>query len=447
MKSKISSIPVNVRIGVFGHYGHTNMGDEATIQAIIQNIRNRLPKALIVCFSSNPDDSFQRHHVTSYPIARSISLRNEDESKNDEKQKLDVKRYRQALKSMPILYCLLRNCKHISEVLMQVIPELLFIRKSLKILNDIDVLLITGSNQFVDNFGGTWAFPYDLLKWSIMARLKGAKVYYISVGAGPISSRLSYRFILWALKLADYISFRDEASRELIEQAGFKGTAYVYPDLAHSLDIVNPHLKGSHKSLDESLLPVVGINPMPLFDSRYWYATDDQMYNTFLQKLASFSSRLVSEGYPVFFFSTQRKDEDVIDDIIKLLDKEIVDKVGLEQIKRKSPSVEECMVNILKADIVVASRFHGTILSLTAERPVVAISYWRKTRDVMREMGQEDYVVDFDSVALEDLWKCFQKLVKNYTCELDKIRMKKRDYLLALDRQYDYLFNSGALHS
>jgi polysaccharide pyruvyl transferase WcaK-like protein len=436
LKSEIYSLPVNARIGVFGHYGNTNIGDEAIIQAVIQNIKKRRPQALIACFSLRPEDSAIRHEVMAFPIRKEISAKQDIK---DQPLNIHFDRLKQLLKSVPIFFRMLKAVYHIVEILMQVFPEILFIYRSFKILKSFDLLLIAGSNQFMDNFGGVWLFPYDLLKWTVLAKLARTKVYYISVGAGPINSKLSCLFIRLALKFADYVSYRDVASKELIRQTGFRGNAYVYPDLAHSLILEN-HQPSNRGPRSASQLPTVGINPMPLFDSRYWYATDDQIYFAYIQKLASFASRLMLKGYTVFFFSTQCRDEDVIDDIINLLEKNPTDKVGSGQIKRKSPSVGECIANILNADIIVASRFHGTVLSLIVEKPVLAISYWRKTRDVMREMGQEDYVVDFDNITLEDMWKCFKKLESNYCIEIEKIKAKTRAYRLMLDEQYNLLF-------
>ena len=57
-----------VTIGVFGHYGNENLGDEAIIEASIHNIRQRLPDARIICFSLRPLDTKARYGLQAYPI-------------------------------------------------------------------------------------------------------------------------------------------------------------------------------------------------------------------------------------------------------------------------------------------------------------------------------------------------------------------------------------------
>jgi len=42
-------------IGIFGHYGNENLGDEAIIDALILRIRKDPPNAEIRCFSIHPE--------------------------------------------------------------------------------------------------------------------------------------------------------------------------------------------------------------------------------------------------------------------------------------------------------------------------------------------------------------------------------------------------------
>ena len=55
-------------VGVFGHYGNENLGDEAIIEAVIQAVRDRFPAAQIYGFSINPADTAQRYGIPAFPI-------------------------------------------------------------------------------------------------------------------------------------------------------------------------------------------------------------------------------------------------------------------------------------------------------------------------------------------------------------------------------------------
>ena len=58
------------RIVVFGNHGSGNLGDEATLQALIEQLRARLPKLEIVSFSVNPADTAARYGIRAEPATR-----------------------------------------------------------------------------------------------------------------------------------------------------------------------------------------------------------------------------------------------------------------------------------------------------------------------------------------------------------------------------------------
>ena len=59
-----------MRIGVFGHVGNQNLGDEALIAAVLQNVRRRYPEAELCGFTAHPQDTEQRHRIPAFPICR-----------------------------------------------------------------------------------------------------------------------------------------------------------------------------------------------------------------------------------------------------------------------------------------------------------------------------------------------------------------------------------------
>ena len=63
-----------LHIGVFGHYGNQNLGDESIIEAVIQNIKNRVPDAKIYGFSIQPEDTRRRYNIEAFPIRKQKQL-------------------------------------------------------------------------------------------------------------------------------------------------------------------------------------------------------------------------------------------------------------------------------------------------------------------------------------------------------------------------------------
>lgn len=432
------------KVGIFGHFGHFNLGDEAIIRAVLYNIRRCLPDAEILAFSDNPEDTQQRHQVPAFPIARhTYAERARRLESTSAKAASDNggawANLRAWLKRVPLLVPLVHAARALVSLPDIIVEELKFLRRSYRTLRGVDLLLVAGSNQFLDNFGGPWGYPYDLLKWSTLAKLAGAKLAFVSVGAGPIDHWLSRLILRPVLFLSDYTSYRDEGSRKLMEPGRETNRSLVYPDLAFSLDpkVHRHQVEGRIESAAKPL--VVGINPLAMYDPRYWCFPDEMKYRRYVERMAGLCERLIREGHAVFFFTTQPIDDQVGRDIWEIVQKEIGGGMRPEFVLRQSHFVPELMDAFASADIVVVTRFHGTVLALLTERPTLAICYYRKARELMVDMGQAEYAVDLDDFEVDDLWRRFKALEQNRLAEKEKIRKKNQEYTEALNQQYDYI--------
>src|SRR5207249_7621418 len=63
------------RIAILGNVGTKNLGDEATLAAVLQNIRRRDPSARLLAFVVYPADTRQRHSLEVYPQRRGSKYR------------------------------------------------------------------------------------------------------------------------------------------------------------------------------------------------------------------------------------------------------------------------------------------------------------------------------------------------------------------------------------
>jgi len=447
-----------ITIGVFGHYGNRNLGDEAIIEAVIQNFRKRLQEVIICGFSIVPEDTQQRHSIESFPIryrhtepivhekdtdSTTSEKRSEYNHSSFHKKQGQIQKLKNLIKKIPYIKYVLKAPVYLLKALKDLSKEISFLIVSYKRVRKLDVLMITGSNQFLDNFGGPWGFPYTLLKWSVLAKLAGTKVFIVSLGAGPISHKLSKLLIRWTLRCSDYVSLRNVSSEKLIADIGCKKALHVFPDIAHSLEI--GHIKAS--ALPSKVItngsPVIGINPMPLYDPRYWCEKDGSKYQNYVSKLENFCNRLVAADYPFYFFATQSQDNNVIYDILHKLEVTHNKVFDFAEHTLVSSSVEGLIANIAVADITVATRFHGTVLSLLSEKPMLGICYHKKSKELLVDMGQGEYAVDLDSFTVDSLWEKFTSLVANFDIEKEKIQRKNERYLDSLDQQYNNLIKKA----
>lgn len=420
------------RIGIFGHVGTQNLGDEAIIAAVIQQIRARHPDTEIIAFTGYPEDTQARHGVPSFPIRRGVRP---GAAPPPTPSRLAT-RVKAAAKAVPRLHSALKGIQDGARLVWGLLEELRFLARCRSHLKEIDVLVFAGSNQLNDYVDGPWAFPYTLLKWCLLAKWVGTKVAFLCCGAGPLDSRLGKLFIRWSMSLADCRSFRDQVSRSLIEGIGVSGDHPVCTDLAYGLRPMPPAAPDPARSR-----LVVGINPLPFFDERYWPEHDRDIYHRYISKLAAFAEWLRDRGHRVLWFPTQlHADPLVIQDIRGLLNggwrADFEHPLG----DRPMSSVDDLLSTVAQMDIVVATRYHGILLSAMVGRPVLAIAYHEKTGDLMAQIGQSDYVVDINSFEATSLAERFVAIESRTASIQRELAQRTQALREVLDTEYDRVF-------
>ncbi|MDG5816737.1 polysaccharide pyruvyl transferase family protein [Chitinispirillales bacterium ANBcel5] len=165
-----------VRIGISGSYGGNNMGDEAILQSMINQIRKKV-KAEIVVFSRDPGDTMNRHKVDRAVAIRTMSRREAEV----EVQRLDV-----------------------------------FIVGGGGILYDVDV--------------------HKYLREAQIAYKKGIPVMVYAVGAGPLKTPAAQQLVKEVLDIAAVVTVRDKPSLRLLEEIGVHREIIVTADPALLLE-------------------------------------------------------------------------------------------------------------------------------------------------------------------------------------------------------------------
>ena len=425
-------------VAVLGHYGNRNLGDEAIVAAMIAGLRRRAPGVEAVAVSLDPAESARRHGVRSFPLRRTArSDAVEDPAMPPPAPRMSAEPPAQPdVPARPgLLRRLARPLRRIARVGLDALAELRFMLRVAGFLRRTDLLAVTGSNQFLDNFGGASAFPWTLFKWSLLARLTGTRLAVVAVGAGPLEGRTSRFLVRRVLGLARHVSFRDAASRTLASGAG-RSRGTVCPDLAFSLPLNVPEHRGR--------IERVGINPMPVFDGRYWPIADAERYRAFVTAMAGLVARLREHGFVPFLFPTQPSDLRVIDDLQDLLR----ESGGVPAEVQRPETVDELVATIGSADLVVPTRFHGTVLALACGRPVVPVCYHRKTGDVAAAFGLGDLAFPIEDLDPDAVLE--RVLTLDLPSTLSRIDQVRQQFRNDLETEYERLLgpltrSTGAL--
>jgi len=432
MKPKYTIALVGVNLGT------GNLGEEITASALKQNIKEILPGANIIHITSNPGDTRIRHDSPSIPIHRIAESRNNElvdnyfwrmpEENSVKITKVKPNPVKELIRKIPFVVASFHVIQMLPSYLTAFINEIGFLRRSYGRLENIDKIVIAGSGPLIDFFGGPFSYPYLVAKWALLAKLRSIPVYVFSVGAVPFGSWLSRFFVKFLLKNAEYISFRDETSRDIATSLGIVKKGDVYPDIAFS------YITKQQKNENNEKLSVnrIGISLFPHFDPRYWPESDPEIYNQYVNTMSQFCSWLIENKYTIVFLSTQIKaDILVMNDVITNLKN-----IGFNDshyVIADPVTHEAFMEELDKVELMIVTRFHGMIMSLLSNTPVIGLPNQPKMFDLMRAMNQEDYMLDLGNMSFEELKEVFYKVISS-TAEIKreiKARcMKNRDDLL-----------------
>src|SRR5215208_7789360 len=225
---------------LYGHFGVGNLGNDTSLESAIYNIRKILPEALITSVCRGPHVIAEKYGINTLPVDV-----DEDRRPGEYIQK-----------ETNLFFRLLNRIK----------DELAFWISRPKWFQDVDQFIIVGTGAIYDGTAPPWNVPYDLFKWCSAAKLGGAKVVFLNVGAGPIYHPVSRFLFLQALRLASYRSFRDRASFRFLASVGFDATRdHLYPDVVFGLPIVDEGIL----DLNTSQVKRVGIGVMAYYGERY----------------------------------------------------------------------------------------------------------------------------------------------------------------------------------
>lgn len=405
-------------IAFFGNFGTHNLGNECTLRAIIQNTHKRLPTAMLTCVCTRPQETAETHGIPAFPI--SYRFGNTSTSRPPRGHDDPVTRLIRRL--------VIRAPREIAEWV-----------RAFRTLNDTDALVMTGTGMLGDFGIGPLDLHYEILKWSIVARLRGCKLLFVSVGVGPIRHPLSRWIVKAALSLADYRSYRDRFSHEYLESIGFDASRdRVYPDLAFSLlstavpDVPSGNREGNGR--------VIGLGLMEYYGQHRSPHDGERVYQRYIERVARFAAWLLAHGHSVrLLVGDLVYDKRVKGDLLRLVRQSGARFDPDRIIDQPLASLEDLCEQLAQTDMVVATRFHNVLLALMLGRPVIALSYHEKVRSLMGGVDAADYCVDAEELDVPELIERFKRLDEHAETFRSSMKQKTDEYRRALDEQYAHI--------
>jgi polysaccharide pyruvyl transferase WcaK-like protein len=400
------------KIAFYGFFGQENWGNECTLQTIFHNTRKYFPDAQFKCICLDPEDVTIRHNIPAVPM-RGIIFKPG------------------WLRGHPLT-------KFLRKVIIGIPSELYRWLEAFRTLKGIHMLIVPGSGFLTDAYSHPFGWPYDIFKWSLIAKLCHCQLLYVSMGAGPIYHSLSRWFIKSALSLADFRSYRDHSTAKYLKSIGFStNNDRVYPDLVFNLaEVVIPH-----GDIHKMRRRVVGIGLM-IYPGQYSIdKPSNAMYRAYLENLVIFVRWLLTHDYDVRLLIGDKHDRSVTQEFRELLKQDAGAYDEDRIIEEAVFSVEQLLSQLAATDLVVATRYHNVLLALILGKPAISISFHHKCVSLMRQIGLSEYCQDINQLDADRLIEQFCDLEKNAEKLRPLIKQKIAEFRGALDKQYNIIFN------
>jgi polysaccharide pyruvyl transferase WcaK-like protein len=352
-------------VALLGGYSSRNFGDTATQAAVIHNLRRLRPDLRLVGISHDAVDTLETHGIEGWNLQGGEGL------PEDPRTELDMS-----------LWKMLRR-------------RWARWRRMRQVARAVDVLVISGSGQLEDFWGGAWGHAWALFAWALALRTRGRPVAVLATGLDDLSTRLGKWFVLRLLGMAAYRSFRDPGTVAGLRRIGFHGSARVCPDLAFSLDVGQDRVPAVPPG--ERVVVVCPIS------ERAFRRSPPGVHQRYEENLLDVCTRLAARGYAIHISNSQ---VDMDGPLLEAFRASLI-ACGVDPARTRvalCATFQDYMALAAGADLVIASRLHAVILAIVVNTPVVAISYSRKVGQLMTDVGLEAYCVDllgFEATRLE----------------------------------------------
>lgn len=385
----------SVRVALYGYFGMGNIGNEASMAAVVAQVRRCGPAVSLQALVADAGAVERQHGVPS----RDLMAHRAD-----------------------------RGVGGPAQVARKVLGRLVDVPRTFALLRDVDVLVVPGTGVLETQLmARPWGLPYWLLLATASCRIRGGQVALVSVGAEPAAhpvTRLLFRSIV---RLASYVSVRDEASAEVVRSWGRE--VPVTPDLAFALPVpACPEVRPGHVAIG-----VMAYEGDPADPQR-----GPQVVDAYRERMAEVVARLAQAGRSVVLVAGDLQDLGLAEDVLDRAATRSPEVPGSVRVSAAG-TLEELMVELAQAEVCVVSRFHNLIASLKVARPTVSLSYAGKSDRLLEEFGLDGHAQPIESFDVDRL------LGQLDTCRAEASRLQVtaegvlRRYEADLERQHRHL--------
>jgi polysaccharide pyruvyl transferase WcaK-like protein len=361
------------RVGLFGHLGASNIGNDASMEAVLRYLRANYPDAIIDAMCPGPERVSDQYGIEGVRMVW-------------------FQKYEQRVSGL-------------AAVPLKILGRGIDTGRTAFWVRRHDVVIVPGAGVLEASLPlWPWGMPYAMFLLSGYGRLFGTKVALVSVGAGAINKRATRWLSNTAARLAYYRSYRDAGAREALRQRGVDTSRdHVYTDLAFALPAP------ADQPGDPDLV-AVGV-------MEYWGSNDErgraeEIRFAYVEATKQFVRWLVDNGRNVRLFvgDTNGSDDTVVREILADLKES---RPGLDParvIAEPTVSFADVMREMSPCGSVVAIRYHNLVGALRLSKPTISISYSPKHDVLISEFGLAGFSQPVNTLDVDRLIEQFTQL-------------------------------------
>jgi polysaccharide pyruvyl transferase WcaK-like protein len=401
------------RVGLFGRLGSGNIGNDATLEAVLAYLKAERPDATLDALCNGPERVTQSYGL---PAAQLNWLH----------------RPRRPVRPR-LLQAGLAAWRIGAGALIDTWRIATWVRRH-------DVVIVPGMGVLEASLPQRpWELPYSQFLMSLAGKLFGTKVAFVGVGATVVRQRLTGWLLANSAKLAYYRSFRDEYSLQAAREMGMAGDRdQVYPDLVFAL----PSPPGLSRATGAVGVGVMAYSGTPADRHRA-----DEIQAEYTQKMAQFVRRLLGDGHRVRLLIGDADDEPVALEVLADAQAHWSGPGEPPVVYESFSSVDELMEQLGTVESVIGTRFHTVLVALKLGKPTVAICYGSKHLALMEQMGVGDRVQQIRDLDVDLLEQQFAALWSDRDEILRTLAEANQANRTRLDQQWAeltaVLFDSG----
>lgn len=247
-----------------------------------------------------------------------------------------------------------RNKKRIVEVLKE---------------NDFDYVIFGGGQMIQSN--GTFPFMIDYWTKSVKKHSK-AKILYFGIGIGSNILKNDKKKIVNSLNRAEKIFVRDFYSKQRGEELlNNQREIYYTPDVVFSLNNFIEESISKEKSV------LIGIPIRTHLQKFGEYSEIEKVYDWYIEKIKEYKDK----GYKVKYTYTTRRDyQETL-----IFDKYLKSKTKFEVEFLSYNTLEEMIVEISKAEIIISGRMHSLIIGYVYKCELIPFIFSQKIKSFYLE--------------------------------------------------------------